>query len=317
MQASDVWPDLPFPAWKATYETLLRYTQIVGKVQLELTPRVNHWWNVAFHVDARGLRTGLMPYDRGFFEVAFDFLDHQLIFRTSAGQRRALSLVPRAVADFEREVFAILESLGIEVAIYQTPSEQPEPIVPFPEDFEHASYDGDAAQKFWRILLQSQAVFEEFRARFVGKGSPILFYWGSFDLAVTRFSGRSAPPRPDADVIIRESFFQEESSAGLWPGNDELGEPAFYSYTLPSPAGFETAKVQPSAAYFHQGLGEFILPYGAVRSAPYPRETLLAFLQSTYEAAARLAAWDRSFLERSPSFEQATPTAEETAPLPH
>ncbi|AKU91345.1 DUF5996 family protein [Vulgatibacter incomptus] len=299
---SEGWPELPYESWKDTHDTLLRYSQIVGKIQLALTPLVNHWWNVAFRLDTRGMHTLPMRCDGGSFEIAFDFVDHALVVRTSRGVVRSLPLVARSVADFWSELFTVLESLGIEVELSDRPCELAleKNGLPFREDRIHASYDPHAAYSWWQILLSTERVLEEFRSRFQGKCSPVLFWWGTFDLAVTRFSGKRAPPMPDADVITRESFTHEESSAGIWPGNASLGEPAFYSYAMPAPAGFGEAPVLPKEAYFDHDLGEFVLPYSAVRTSRNPRETLLAFLQSTYEAAADLGGWDRKRLERAP-----------------
>jgi hypothetical protein len=273
------------------------WTQIVGKIRLELTPLTNHWWNVTLQVTPRGLTTASMPWRDGAFEIDFDFLDHALVLRTSTGATRYLALAPRSVADFYAELQTVLRGLGIEVSIWGTPVEIPDPI-PFAADRKHDSYDGEAVQRCWRILLWSDDVMKEFRSRFTGKCSPVHFFWGSFDLAVTRFSGRPAPERAGADAMTREAYSQEVISAGFWPGSGPITEPAYYCYAAPQPAGFEREPIRPAAGFYHQALGEFVLPYEAVRSAASPRETLLDFLQSTYEAGARLAGWDRAALER-------------------
>ena len=293
----DPWPALPLDAWRETYATLHMWTQIVGKTRLALTPRVNHWWNVPFYVTSRGLTTSAIPCAWRTFEVEFDFLSHTLEIRTSDGMTRALALAPRSVADFYAEYMAALQELGIGVTIRPRPDEVPDPI-PFGVDRTHASYDADAAQRFWRVLTQVDRVFKQFRGQFVGKSSPVHFFWGSFDLAVTRFSGRPAPPRPGADSITREAYSHEVISAGFWPGSGPVQEAAFYAYAAPAPAGLADATVLPAAASYHRDLGEFILPYESVRGAPSPDATLLEFLQSTYAAAADLAHWDRPALER-------------------
>ena len=307
----DEWPSLPFESWKATYETLHRYCQIVGKIQLARTTRINHWWNVGFLLDARGLRTQPMRCAAGLFDISFDFVDHRWTAQTSAGRRASVPLEPRPVADFQADVFRALDSLGIEVRIDDRPVEMPGETLPFRYDREHASYDWAAAGRWFQILLLSQQVFEEFRARFVGKSSPVLFYWGSFDLAVTRYSGRPAPSRAEADVITQEAYSHEDSSVGLWPGTDALGGPLYYGYTAPAPKGYDAAPVRPAEARFDRDLGEFVLPYDVVRRSRNPRETLLEFLQSTYEAGANQAGWDRARLERRGAF----PSAEEHAAL--
>ncbi len=302
MPASDnsvLWPALSLDSWKDTYATLHMWTQIVGKVRMALTPLVNHWWNVPLYVNARGLTTSSIPYRATPFEIWFDFLDHQLVLQLCDGSRKALPLVPRSVADFYREFLDMLRSSGIEVKIWHMPVEVPDPI-PFDQDRVHASYDPDAVRRFWRILLSVQCVFDEFRAQFLGKCSPVHFFWGSFDLAVTRFSGRPAPPRPGADRITQEAYSHEVSSVGWWPGSGNINDPAFYSYTAPEPQGFRNAPVRPAAAHYDAQLGEFILMYNDVRTSPTPAATLLEFCQSTYEAAASLAKWDRDALERHP-----------------
>ncbi len=291
------WPPLPLDQWKDTYATLHMWTQIVGKVRLALTPLVNHWWNVPLYVNARGLTTSLIPYGNGPFELSFDFIDHELVLQMSGGASKVLPLGPMSVADFYQEVMSMLHSASIEVRIWPTPVEVPHPI-PCDEDRVHASYDPEAAHRFWRILLSVQSVLEEFRSRFIGKCSPVHFFWGSFDLAVTRFSGRRAPERPGADSITREAYSHEVSSVGWWPGSGNITGPAFYSYTAPEPTGFRDWKARPAAAHYDVQLGEFILMYDDVRNSASPRETLLDFCQSTYEAGATLGKWDRNALER-------------------
>jgi hypothetical protein len=293
------WPALPLAAWQDTYATLHMWTQIVGKVRLTLSPPLNHWWATALYVNPRGLTTSSIPYGTRTFEVAFDFLDHTLWIQSSDGARRAMGLYPRSVADFYREFMGLLRSLGIEVTINPLPQEVANPIR-CDEDEEHAAYDAVFASRWWRTLLQSDRVLQQFRARFLGKSSPVHFFWGSFDLAVTRFSGRRAPERPGANRITREAYSHEVSSCGLWPGTvgGPVQEPAYYAYMVPEPAGFAEAVVQPAAAAYQRELGEFILPYDAVRTAADPDATLLAFAQSTYEAGASLSGWDRAALER-------------------
>ena len=302
MEPSDVsnvepWPALPLEQWQDTCSTLHMWTQIVGKVRMALTPFQNQWWNVPLYVNARGLTTSIIPYRSKPFEISFDFVDQQLVLQASDGSHKVLALVARPVADFYREVMLMLESTSIQVKIWPMPVEVPHPIR-FDEDRVHASYDPEAAQRFWRILLQAHCVFEEFRSGFVGKCSPIHFFWGSFDLAVTRFSGRPAPPRPDADGITREAYSHEVSSVGFWPGSGNITGPAFYSYTSPEPAGFRNAPVRPRTARYDAQLGEFILMYDDVRRSPSPATALLEFCQSTYEAGATLGRWDRNSLER-------------------
>jgi catechol 2,3-dioxygenase-like lactoylglutathione lyase family enzyme len=293
------WPPLPLEQWRDTYATLHMWSQIVGKIRMALTPLVNHWWNVPLYVNTRGLTTSAIPYGDRSFELWFDFLDHQLVLHASDGSRKVLPLIPMSVADFYQEVLGMLRSSGIEVKIWRMPVEVPDPI-PFDEDRVHASYDPDAAQRFWKILLGVQGVFDEFRSRFLGKCSPIHFFWGSFDLAVTRFSGRRAPERPNADRITREAYSHEVSSVGFWPGSGNIAGPAFYSYTAPEPPGFRDWRVRPAAARYDAQLGEFILMYDDMRTSATPGATLLDFCQSTYEAGATLGKWDRDALERQP-----------------
>ena len=290
------WPQLPLADWKQTYHNLHMWTQIVGKVRLELTPRTNHWWNVPLYVNARGLTTSPIPYADAVFEVQFDFLDHQLLVDRSDGARRILPLQPRTVAEFYDEFMSALRALDIEVKIYPKPVEVPDPI-PFAEDRLYRAYDAGAAHRFWRILVSCDDVFKQFRARFLGKCSPVHFFWGSFDLAVTRFSGRRAPERAGADPITREAYSHEVISAGWWPGGAGVDGPAFYAYAAPEPSGLAEQRVRPEAAFYHPELKEFILMYDELRRSPAPERTLLEFLQSTYEAGAALARWDRDALE--------------------
>ncbi len=293
-------PSLPFESWKETLATLHMWTQIVGKIRLKLTPLVNHWWNVPLYVTARGLTTSPMPYGDRSLEISFDLIDHKLVLEASDGSVVAFRLHPESVADFYQSVMDALSELRMPVKIWTTPCEVPNPI-PFEKDREHASYDLAAAHKFWQILVWSDTLLKEFRAGFIGKASPVHFFWGSFDLAVTRFSGRPAPPRPDADSITREAYSHEVSSAGFWPGNGGLGRPAFYSYAAPEPEGFAKATVRPQAASYSPELKNFLLMYDDVRTADNPEALLMDFLQSTYEAAATLGKWDRAALERGGS----------------
>ncbi len=293
------WPSLPLEAWQDTYATLHMWTQIVGKIRKTLTPLVNHWWNVTLYVTPRGLTTSIIPCGSRVFDIEFDFLEHQLLIRTSDGATRIMKLKPRSVADFYHELMRELNSIGLEAKIHATPDEVSDPI-PFAEDRVHSSYDPDFANRFWRILVSSDAVFKEFRSGFVGKCSPVHFFWGSFDLAVSRFSGRRAPERPGADHITQEGYSHEVISAGFWPGGGEVKGAAFYAYAAPAPAGFDKQSVRPGAAFYHPKLSQFILMYEDVRQAVDPKIALLEFLQSTYEAGANLANWDRGALERVP-----------------
>ncbi|HEX7127364.1 MAG TPA: DUF5996 family protein [Thermodesulfobacteriota bacterium] len=299
--AGGAWPALPLAAWRDTYETLRRWAQLVGKTRLALAPRENHWWHTALYPTARGLTTSPMPYGNRTLEVDFDFVDHNLIIRTGDGATRALALAPRSVADFYREYVSILDSLGLHVPLWPVPVEIDD-ATPLDTDRVHASYDADAAHRFWLALAQATRVLREFRGRFLGKSSPVHFFWGSFDLACTRFSGRRAPTHPGgvpnlADRVTREAYSHECTSAGWWPGGGPVQEPAFYAYAYPEPGGFADAPVRPAAASYHAGLREFVLPYDAVRTADRPEEAALDFFQSTYEAAADLAGWDRAALE--------------------
>lgn len=294
------WPELRFDSWRDTQATLHRCLQIVGKIRLSRSPIICHWWNVALRVTARGVTTTPIPADFGSFTLEFDFVDHNLLVRTSRGETRGLALVPRPVATFYGELLSILESLGIDVHINERPVELPGEQAPFSLDLEHSEYDPDAAHRWWQILVLSAQVMEEFRAGFVGKASPVLFWWGGFDLATSRYSGRRAPPRPGADPVQREAYSHEVSSVGVWPGDEKLGEPMFYAYFVPAPKGYAQARVRPAAAFWHEELGEFLLPYEAVRTAADPRHLLLEYFESTYEIGAELAGWNREELERHP-----------------
>jgi hypothetical protein len=302
-EASDgaAWPNLPLAAWQDSYATLHMWMQIVGKLRLARAPMLNHWWQVPLYVTSRGLTTSPIPYRTRSFQVDFDFIDHCLRIETSDGASSGFDLEPRSVAAFYQQVMQRLAALGLETHIWTMPVEVADPI-PFEQDTRHVAYDPDAVQRFWRILLQADRVMTQFRARFLGKASPVHFFWGSFDLAVTRFSGRRAPLHPGApnisDRITREAYSHEVSSCGFWPGGGPIGEPVFYAYAYPAPPGFAEAKVRPAQAAFNRDLGEFLLPYDAVRQAAAPDALLLEFLQSTYEAAADLAKWDRAELER-------------------
>jgi hypothetical protein len=295
------WPDLPFNSWTDTRATLHMWMQMVGKVQLALTPLVNHWWNVPLLVNQRGLRSYPIPYGNRMFEMEFDFNQHKLVISTNDPATRSIDLAPRTVADFYQEFMAALKSLKIDVKIWKMPVEIADPIA-FDKDTVHASYDRAAVEKLWRILLSSDAVCKVFRSRFVGKSSPVHFFWGSFDLAVTRFSGRKAPARNDPDPVLRkimqEAYSHEVISAGWWPGTDELNSSAFYCYAAPEPKGFKEHKIRPAAGYYHAGIGEFVLPYDAAAKSASPSAAVLDFLQSTYEAGAVTAQWDRNALEQ-------------------
>ena len=295
--SEDMLPALPFDSWKDTLATLHMWAQIVGKVRLKLSPIVNHWWNVPFYISARGMTTSAMPYQQRDIEVEFDFIEHKLHIDTSDGRVVKLALKPQSVAEFYDQFMAALRELGVGVHIWTVPCEIPDPI-PFENDSTHAAYDAEAAHKFWRMLVWVNQIFNEFRGGFQGKASPVHFFWGSFDLAVTRFSGRVAPPRPGADSITREAYSHEVSSAGFWPGGGEIKGPAFYSYAAPEPSGFAERRVGPQAAFYHSQMKEFLLMYDDVRAAASPKAALMEFLQSTYDAAADLGKWDRKALER-------------------
>jgi len=297
-QVPGLWPALPLAAWRDTYATLHMWTQIVGKICLALTPLTNHFWNIAFEVTSRGLATRPMSASGLTITMAFDFLDHQLVVELSDGRIERIPLEPRSVADFYQAVMETLQRLGVRVRIWLILVEVPNP-VPFERDTEHHSYDPAAANAFWRVLVAIKPVFERFRSRFVGKCSPVHFFWGSFDLAVTRFSGERAPERPGADAITREAYSHRVISHGFWPGGGAVQEPAFYAYAAPEPEGLKSARVAPASAYYSTDLSEFILPYDSVRTSASPGEDLTTFLQSTYETAADLAGWNRSELERT------------------
>jgi hypothetical protein len=302
MSDDAVWPALPYSAWQRTCETLHLWTQIVGKIRLKLTPWLNHSWHVPFYVTARGLSTSVIPYEGGNFEIRFDFIDHVLDIETSSGRRGHVRLVPQPVCDFYAAVMKALRDLGIVVQITGLPCEIPGAI-PFRADREHASYDAEAAHRFWRAVMQADRVFKKFRTGFIGKASPVHFFWGSFDLAVTRFSGRPAPPFTGkvpglSTAVMVEAYSHEVSSAGFWPGGGGIDYASFYSYAYPAPDGFKDSSVSPQGAFFSEALGEFLLPYEEVRNARDPEASLLSFLQSTYEAAAETAHWDRARLEK-------------------
>ncbi len=295
------WPELPLADWQETCTTLQLWTQVVGKIRLALTPWLNHSWHVVLYVTTRGLTTSPIPCGERSFSIDFDFIDHRLVIAVDDGRVRQLDLKPRSVADFYATVMVMLDDLAIPLRINQMPNEIAG-AVRFSEDEEHASYDAEYAHRFWRVLLACDRVMKQFRTGFIGKASPVHFFWGSFDLAVTRFSGRTAPRHPGGvpnlpNSVAWEAYSHEVSSAGFWPGGGAVPHAAFYSYAYPEPPGFRTAPVQPSEAHFSEALGEFLLPYDAVRLSPDPDATLLAFLQSTYEAAATAAKWDRQALE--------------------
>jgi len=295
------WPELKFAEWQDTLATLHMWTQVVGKIRLKQTPLVNHWWNVPLYVSALGLTTTAMPYRDGrVFEIEFDFIDHKLRIECSDGALKLLALRPQSVADFYAEVMAALRELKIEIKIWTMPVEIPDPIR-FEDDTTHASYDAEYANRFWRALLKMDPVFQEFRARFIGKVSPVHFFWGSFDVAVTRFSGRTAPKREGADVITREAYSHEVISHGFWPGNKDM-EAAFYSYTAPEPAGLvdtiSQGKIRPAETFYSSEMKEFFLLYDDVRKSDLPEKALMDFCQTTYEAGADLAGWDRAAMER-------------------
>ena len=295
----DAWPALSYVEWGKTCATLHMWSQMVGKLRLALSPHVNHWWEVPLYISPRGLTTTAIPYRLGIFEAEFDFLDHVLRFTTSRGETKTIRLAPRSVADFYREFEGMLASLGIEAKIWPMPVEIPNPIR-FDQDTVHASYDPEYANRFWRILVTVDSICKEFRGRFIGKASPVHFFWGSFDLATSRFSGRRAPERPGADRVTQDAYSHEETSAGWWPGGGEFTGPMFYAYAAPEPPGFREAPIRPAQAFYHVKLGEYLLSYDGVRNSADPRGMLLDFLQSTYEAGATLGKWDRAALERQP-----------------
>lgn len=283
--------------WKDTYATLHMWTQVVGKVRLKLAPFVNHWWETALYVTPRGLTTSTIPYGARSFEIAFDFTDDVLAIATDGGARRAMALAPRSVADFHAGLFALLDSLGISVAIDREPKEVADPI-PFDQDHVHAAYDEDAVRRWFRLVRHAERLMQRFRGRFQGKCSPVHFFWGSFDLCCTRFSGRRAPERPDADHITRVAYSHEVSSCGFWPGSQNVEEAAYYAYAAPPPEGYENARARPDAAFYNPGTKAFILLARDVARAPDPDAAVLEFFESTYEAAADLGRWDREALER-------------------
>jgi len=296
-----IWPELNYAEWKDTLATLHMWTQIVGKIRLTLTPWTNHSWHVTLYLTSRGLTTSPIPHGSATFEIRFDFIDHQLRILKSDGGQRSLELKARGVADFYKAVMAALNELDLAVKIDITPNEIQNPI-PFDRDEQHHSYDPEYANRFWRVLVQVDRVFKEFRARFCGKCSPVHFFWGAPDLAVTRFSGRLAPPHPGGfphmpDAVTREAYSQEVSSLGFWPGADAMPQAIFYSYAYPEPKGFSEAKAKPDAASYNSQFHEFVLPYDAVRTSKSPDDAILDFAQSTYDAASTLANWDRAALE--------------------
>lgn len=295
------WPALPLAEWKDTYSTLHMWTQIVGKIRLALTPLVNHWWNVPLYVAPRGLSTSAIPYNDRFFQITFDFISHLLLIETTDSSTKTIALRSRSVAEFYQEMLAALKSLGMPVTIWTIPVEVADR-TPFEKDQKHSTYDPEYAQRVWRILAQTSRVLTEFRSRFIGKVSPVHFFWGAFDLAVTRFSGRTAPSHPGVPncglFVMVEAYSHEVSSCGFWPGGGLIDEPAFYAYAYPEPQGFKEYPIQPPEAFYHREISEFLLPYDVVRSAKSPDEVLLSFLQSTYEAEAMCAKWDRAGLER-------------------
>jgi hypothetical protein len=298
MEETMTWPSLPLAEWQDTHDTLHMWMQVVGKTRLALAPPQNHWWHVALYVSARGLTTTPIPYGSRTFEVEFDFIDHRLIVATSDGAISWLALEPRTVADFYREYIALLAGLGIVVKLWPVPVEIEHP-VPFLEDHLHRSYDAAHARRFFQTLSHADRIMKRFQGRFLGKSSPVHFFWGACDLALTRFSGRRAPePKDTESSMLREASSHEEISVGFWPGSGSVAEPAFYAYARPEPPGLAAAAIRPEAAYYNGELADFILPYEAVRSAPSPDEAVLDFYQSVYEAAADLARWDRAALDR-------------------
>jgi len=292
------WPLLPWEDWKDTCDTLHLWTQIVGKVKLKLCPPMNELWQVAFHPTPRGLTTGRIPYGTGAFGITFDFIDHVLSVSTSDGQTRTVPLIPRSVADFYREFMATLQDLGIDVAITVLPDEVPDPI-PLDQDEMHSSYDPVFAQRWWRIVLQVSLILDRYRSSFMGKSSPVLFWWGSFDLSTARFSGRPAPLMTGVPRFMQLAEDRENVCTGFWPGNatasgELIGEPCFYAYSYPEPAGFKDAPIRPEAARYHAQLGLFLLPYEEARRAAAPEQAILDFFLSIYETGAALAQWDRA-----------------------
>ena len=294
---NNLWPALPLEEWKETYATLHMWTQVVGKIRLAQTPLINHWWNVSLYVTARGFTTSAMSYKDRTFQIDFDFIDHQLLIKCDDGAGDTIALAPCSVADFYREVMRVLRGLGLAVKIWPVPVEVQDPI-PFEEDHKNASYDAEYANRFWRVLVQVDNVFTEFRSRFIGKCSPVQFFWGSFDLAVTRFSGRRAPERVGADRVTREGYSHEVISGGFWPGSGNIQDAAFYAYAAPEPFEYNTSHILPPAAFYNPPTKGFILMYDDVRKADNPDRMILDFLQSTYQVGAELGKWDRRSLER-------------------
>jgi hypothetical protein len=301
VRTTNLWPELPLAEWKDTYDTLHRWTQIIGKIRLALTPPVNHWWNSTLYITPRGLTTFSMYYNGRLLQIDFDFISHVLLIVTDDNATKTVTLRPCSVAEFYQEIMAALRSLGIHVTIWTTPVEVPDR-TPFEQDKRHKSYDPEYAQRFWRILVHASRVLSEFRSRFIGKVSPVHFFWGAFDLAVTRFSGRTAPMHPGAPNLARfvavEAYSHEVSSCGFWPGGGEVNEPVFYAYAYPEPQGFRDYHIEPPEAFYHTNMNEFLLPYDVVRTAKSADEILLSFLQTTYDAAATCGNWDRLALER-------------------
>ena len=297
----DQWPALPLEKWKDTYATLHMWVQIIGKIRLVQTPLINHWWNTTLYATPRGLTTSAMPYGTRTFQIDFDFLDHQLRIETSHGEKRSLALKPQSVADFYRDTMEALRSLDMAVNVWTMPVEV-EDRTPFEQDQRRCAYDPEYANRCWRIVMQATRVLTEFRSRFLGKVSPVHFFWGAFDLAVTRFSGRPAPKHPGAPNLARfvaqEAYSHEVSSCGFWPGGGPVDRPVFYAYAYPEPEGFKDYRIEPPEAFYHADMKEFLLPYDVVRTAKHPDHVLLAFVQTTYEAAANLGQWDRPTLER-------------------
>lgn len=301
---AEVWPPLPLEEWRETYATLHMMTQVVGKIRLACAPMISHWWQVPLYVSARGLTTSAMPHGSHTFEIDFDFIDHELRIQVCDGGQHSIALRARPIAEFHADVMGSLQALGVPVRIWPRPVEI-EVAIPFDEDFQHTAYEPEHARRFWEVLRQADRALAEFRSGFVGKCSPVHFFWGSFDLAVTRFSGRRAPDHPGgipnlADRVAREAYSRECSSCGFWPGSGAIQEPAFYSYAYPEPAGYPDYPIRPAEGYYSQEMREYILPYAAVRSAEDPDRMLQDFFQSTYQAGADLADWDRSTLERDP-----------------
>ncbi len=299
LESPENWPALPLEAWRDTCITLQRWLQIVGKLKLSLSAAQNHWWHVVFYVSARGLTTSPIPYGGRIFEVEFDFCRHNVRICASDGMEKFLPLYSRSVADFYGELMGALSAIGVQARIWPTPVEVPNPI-PFPKDTENATYDPEYAHRFWRVLTSVDSLLKEFRTPFLGKCSPVHFFWGAMDLAVSRFSGRRAPPREGADAMTREGYSHEVISGGFWPGDARFPAPAFYAYSVPEPSGFRAAKIEPKQAFYSEEFGEFLLRYDDVRASFSPRKAVLDFLRSTYEAGAILGGWDRDSLERRP-----------------